>query len=222
MPAGSLAHRKNTDGEDAVTPEDRKELRRSILAKRDALPAQERREKSAAIRRKLWELDDFSSAKNIMIYINFRSEVETLPLVEECLRKNIQVTAPLTIIRPPRLVPYPITDPKKDLRPGYCNIPEPDAARLTPHDPGAIDVVLLPGSVFDAYGGRLGYGGGYYDRFLSRDAPQAVRIALAFEDQLVEKVPVLDHDIPLHYLVTEKRIITMKKETNSVHSKQED
>jgi 5-formyltetrahydrofolate cyclo-ligase len=195
-----------------VTPESRQELRQKILARRDALPAEARHEKSAAIRKKLWELEGFSSAKNVMVYINFRSEVETLPLVEECLQKNIHVTAPLTITKPPRLIPYPVKNPEKDLRPGYCNIPEPDSERLTPQDAATIDVVLLPGSVFDIHGGRLGYGGGYYDRFLAQEAPRALRIALAFEEQVVNKVPVLDHDIPLHYLVTEKRIIKVAKE----------
>ena len=194
-----------------MTAENRQELRQTILARRDALSADARHIKSMAIRQKLWEMECFSSAENIMVYINFRSEVETLPLVEECQRRNISVTAPLTITKPPRLVPYPIKDPEKDLRPGYCNIPEPDTDRLTPQSPASIDVVLLPGSVFDIHGGRLGYGGGYYDRFLAQEAPQAVRIALAFEEQVVDKVPVRGHDIPLHYLVTEKRIIHIEK-----------
>jgi len=145
-----------------------------------------------------------------MLYINFRSEVETMPLIEACRQKNIQITAPLTIVKPPRLIPYPITNPEKDLRPGYCDIPEPDSDHLAPWDPADIDVVLLPGSVFDLHGGRLGYGGGFYDRFLSQEAPQAIRIALAFEMQVVDKVPVQDHDIPVHYLVTEKRVQKIK------------
>lgn len=186
--------------------ENRHELRRRILDRRDSIPPEERHRTSAAILKNLWKINAFSSAKNIMLYVNFRSEVETLPLIEECNQRNIQVTAPLTITKPPRLVPYPITDPEKDLRPGYCNIPEPDQERLTAWDPTEIDVVLLPGSVFDRHGGRLGYGGGYYDRFLAQEAPQALRIALAFEIQVVDKVPVLDHDIAMHYLVTEKKI----------------
>ena len=190
-----------------MTPEERQKLRKSVLARREALPAKERHEKSNAIRQKVWDISGFSLARKIMVYINFRSEVETLPLVEECLHKNIIVTAPLTITKPPRLIPYQISDLDKDLRPGYCNIPEPDSDRLSPQDPATIDVVLLPGSVFDIHGGRLGYGGGYYDRFLTNDAPKALRIALAFEEQLVEKVPILDHDVPLHYLVTDKKII---------------
>jgi 5-formyltetrahydrofolate cyclo-ligase len=197
-----------------VTPDNRKGLRQKILARRDALPADDRRVKSAAIHQKLWELEEFRSAKNIMVYINFRSEVETLPLVEECLRRNIKVSAPLTITTPPRLIPYPLNDPAKDLRPGYCNILEPDTERLMPQIPAEIDVVLLPGSVFDAHGGRLGYGGGYYDRFLAHEAPRALRIAIAFEEQVVDRVPVLDHDIPLHYLVTEKRIIKIEHKAN--------
>lgn len=194
-----------------MTPNNRHELRKRILGQRDSLSRQERRENSTIIINNLWRIKGFSSAKNIMLYINFRSEVETMPLIEACRLQNIQVTAPLTIVKPPRLIPYPITDPEKDLRPGYCDIPEPDSNRLTSWDPAHIDVVLLPGSVFDLHGGRLGYGGGFYDRFLSQEAPQALRIALAFEMQVVDKVPVQDHDIPVHYLVTEKKIRKIKK-----------
>ena len=193
-----------------MTSDNRHELRKRILGQRDSLSLEERRENSKRIINHLWEIEGFSSAKNIMLYINFRSEVETMPLIEACRQKNIQVTAPLTIVKPPRLIPYPITDPEKDLRPGYYDIPEPDSDRLTPWDPAHIDVVLLPGSVFDLHGGRLGYGGGFYDRFLSQEAPQALRIALAFEMQIVDKVPVQDHDIPVHYLVTEKRVQKIK------------
>jgi 5-formyltetrahydrofolate cyclo-ligase len=194
-----------------VTSDNRHTLRKRILGQRDILSRQERHENSTIIINNLWGIKSFSSAKNIMLYINFRSEVETMPLIEACRQKNIQITAPLTIVKPPRLIPYPISNPEKDLRPGYCDIPEPDSDRLTPWGPADIDVVLLPGSVFDLHGGRLGYGGGFYDRFLSQEAPQAIRIALAFEMQVVDKVPVQDHDIPVHYLVTEKRIQKIKE-----------
>ena len=193
-----------------MTSENRHTLRKRILRKRDLLSRQERHENSTIIINSLWGIKSFTSAKNIMLYINFRSEVETMPLIEACRHKNIRITAPLTIVKPPRLIPYPITNPEKDLRPGYCNIPEPDSDRLTSWDPADIDVVLLPGSVFDLHGGRLGYGGGFYDRFLSQEAPQAIRIALAFEMQVIDKVPVQDHDMPVHYLVTEKRVQKIK------------
>jgi 5-formyltetrahydrofolate cyclo-ligase len=185
----------------------RKNIRKTKLGQRDALSAAVRQEKSTEIRKKLWTIGKISRAKHIMIYVNFRSEVETFPLFAECLGENINISVPLTIIRPPQLIPYEIIDPAHDLRPGYCHIPEPDTDRLTPADPANIDIVLVPGSVFDPYGGRLGYGGGYYDRFFANIAPNALRVALAFEMQIVESVPVMDHDVKMHYLVTENNLL---------------
>ncbi len=189
--------------------EDRKSIRKTKLALRDALPLAFRKEKSTQIRKKLWNIEGLAGANHVMIYVNFRSEVETIPFFDECYQKGIQVSVPLTITRPPQLIPYVITHPDQDLRSGYCGILEPDSKSLTPCNPKDIDVVLVPGAVFDPHGGRLGYGGGYYDRFFANAAPNALRVALAFEVQLVDGVPVMDHDKKMHYLVTEEKVRKM-------------
>lgn len=188
------------------TGEERSALRRLKLAERDRLAASLRAQKSRLIRENVLRIDRVKQAKHVMIYVDFRSEVETFALFAALRRQNILTSAPLTVVQEHRLQAFLITDPELDLRPGYCRIPEPDPGRAAPVDPAAIDVVLVPGAVFDIHGGRLGYGGGYYDRFLAHDAPQALRVGLAFAMQVVDRVPVLDHDISLHYLVTEKEI----------------
>jgi len=188
------------------TDEERRSLRRRILAARESLAPSLRAEKSRLIRENVLQIDRVRQAKHVMLYVNFRSEVETFALFAAFRRQNILTSAPLTMVNDHRLTACLITDPAQDLRPGYCQIPEPDPHRAAPVDPSGIDVVLMPGSVFDLHGGRLGYGGGYYDRFLARDAPQALRVGLAFAMQVVDRVPVLDHDVRLHYLVTEKEI----------------
>jgi 5-formyltetrahydrofolate cyclo-ligase len=94
-----------------------------------------------------------------------------------------------------------------DLRMGNYNILEPREECLRPVSPERLDVVLMPGVAFDLTGGRLGYGGGYYDRFLESCSPRCLLIALAFELQIVEHVPCADHDIHIHKIVTEKRVI---------------
>lgn len=186
--------------------DDRKVTRKTILALRDALSWECRQDKSALIRKRLWDIEEITRAKHVMIYVNFRSEVETMPLFQEFFQKKMQVSVPLTIIQPPQLIPYLVTDPDHDLRPGYCGIQEPDNSRLAPCDPRQIDVVLVPGSVFDPHGGRLGYGGGYYDRFFASAAPNAVRVALAFELQVVDSVPLMEHDMKMDYLLTEEKV----------------
>ena len=70
-----------------------------------------------------------------------------------------------------------------------------------------IDVVVVPGALFDCDGGRCGYGGGFYDTYLPTTRPDTPRIGLAFELQLVGDVPCHPHDLPVHVLVTEERVI---------------
>jgi 5-formyltetrahydrofolate cyclo-ligase len=185
----------------------RNTLRKEILAQRDTLTTEQLHLKSLAVLEKVWQVEEFRKAATIFIYVNFRSEVETLPLISKCLAEKKRVAVPLTDKKNNRLIPYSISDPGQQLKPGYCGILEPDPLQAETIDPGEIDLIILPGSVFDAAGGRLGYGGGFYDRFLESAAPAAFRIGLAFEIQVVAAVPLLPHDQKLQALVTEKRII---------------
>jgi len=185
--------------------DERTTLRAQILAARNDLPLDERHQKSRIITERLLALPEFARARTIFAYVSFRSEVETLDLIAHCLKRGVTVSVPLTLPAEHRLLPHAITEPGRDLAPGYCSIPEP-LTTLPLVDPASIEVVLVPGSVFDVHGGRLGYGGGYYDRFL-QGAPQALRIGLAFDLQLVEAVPLESHDQQLDYLITETRTI---------------
>lgn len=192
--------------------DERTTLRAQILAARNNLPLEERRQKSRIITERLLTLPEFAGARNVFAYVSFRSEVKTLELIADCLKRGVTVSVPLTLVREHRLLPYAITDPDRDLVPGYCSIPEPRTT-LPLVDPASIEVVVVPGSVFDARGGRLGYGGGYYDRFLQGAAPQALRIGLAFDLQVVDTVPLESHDQPLDYLITETRAIHIGRTT---------
>jgi 5-formyltetrahydrofolate cyclo-ligase len=189
----------------------RTSLRTEILTARDGLPPEERQQKSRAITEHLLALPEFAKVRHVFAYVGFRSEVETLPLIVHCLKKGVTVSVPLTLPAEHRLLPYAVTDPDRDLAPGYCGILEP-LPNLPPMDPASIEVVVTPGSVFDARGGRLGYGGGYYDRFLQNAAPQALRIGLAFDLQVVKAVPLKSHDQQLDYLITETRTIPFSRE----------
>lgn len=192
--------------------EKRTTLRRQTLAARDSLSAEERQRKSETITKHLLALPEFTGARSVFAYVSFRSEVETLSLIAHCLSRGVVVSVPLTLPAEHRLLAYAITDPNRDLAPGYCSIPEP-LQTLPLVDPTSIEVVVMPGSVFDAKGGRLGYGGGYYDRFLQAAAQQALRVGLAFDLQVVEAVPLESHDQPLDYLITETRTIHLERTT---------
>jgi 5-formyltetrahydrofolate cyclo-ligase len=185
-------------------------LRNNILARRDDLSVEEQREKSRLIMERVTGLPQFQSAASIFTYVDFRSEVATRVLIDYMLEIGKQVVVPVTLVKDRDLLPVSISDPERELAPGYCSIPEPIVAIREKQlvSPGTIDLVLLPGSVFDERGGRMGYGGGYYDRFVSLKAPQALRIGLAYELQVVERAPLQEHDELLDLILTEKRNVT--------------
>jgi 5-formyltetrahydrofolate cyclo-ligase len=186
------------------------ELRREYLASRNGLSRREQEEKSLKITDRLWRLEEFKAGRTVMFYASFRSEVRTAAAIARALAAGVRVVLPRTEPGSRLLLPYLVEDPALDLRPGYCGIPEPDPIRTRPVSPDSIEAVVVPGSVFDARGGRLGYGGGYYDRFLALKAPQARRIGLAFELQVAPGVlPLTAHDQLLHCLVTEERTIVL-------------
>jgi 5-formyltetrahydrofolate cyclo-ligase len=191
--------------------EDREALRQKILGARDGLSDKARQAKSISAMQNFWTLPGMQQWSTLFIYVNFRSEVETLELIKKCINRDIRVAVPLVDASAVRMIPLLIKDPEQDLVPGYYNIPEPDPKKSLRLEPGEIDAAVIPGSVFDIHGGRLGYGGGYYDRFLLNDAPQAKRIGLAFELQVVDKVPLEPHDQPLDILITEERIVNITR-----------
>ncbi|MGI9535542.1 MAG: 5-formyltetrahydrofolate cyclo-ligase [Desulfocapsaceae bacterium] len=183
-------------------------LRAKILGQRDLLTKWQRSQKSERIATALLSSEAVISSSSIFIYVSFRSEVETVSVIQNLLNLGKKVSVPLTQVAQKRLDIVEIEDPERDLIPGYCNIPEPTqqvaAARTIPAE--ELELIILPGSVFDEQGGRFGYGGGYYDRLLVQ-IPLAARYGLAFELQIVEKLNLQPHDQILDRVITEQRVI---------------
>ena len=180
------------------------EVRKLCLAQRASLKEKERETKSLIIQQKLRDLPDFQKAQTVMIFLNFRDEVETTGLAEAtiaCKKKLILPRcAPKGI-----LLPLEVSNLALDLEPGAWGIREP---KLTNEEanPLEIDLVIVPGAGFDMEGNRLGYGGGYYDRFFMRLNPLTPRVALGFECQIIAQVPVDKHDAKMTKLITEKKV----------------
>ena len=192
-------------------------LRAQVLDRRDMLTDMERREKSERIAQALVSSETLASSNSIFIYVSFRSEVETLPIIHLLLEMGKKVSVPLTRVEQKRLDIVMLEDPNRDLAPGYCNIPEPTAevaaARSIPAE--ELDLIILPGSVFDERGGRFGYGGGYYDRLLAQ-IPSAGRCGLAYELQMVKKLVLEPHDQILDSIITEQRVIRVGGRNNQL------
>ena len=184
------------------------DVRSQILTRRDQLTDSERHDKSNRIGSALLETEGVRANDSIFIYVSFRSEVETLTIIRTLLDQGKRVSVPLTRVKEKRLDIVVIEDPDTELVPGYCTIPEPtlQLAESRAIDPEQIELIVLPGSVFDERGGRYGYGGGYYDRLLER-VPTAARYALAFDLQVVPRLDLQPHDQLLDMVITEKRII---------------
>ena len=183
-------------------------IRKEIIQKRNRLSEKDRAAKSRVITEVLLTQKDITEADNIFIYINFRSEVQTRNIIDRLLEMDKKVSVPLTRVRERKLEIVRITDPDRELVPGYCDIPEPREELVSTQSipAEALDLIVLPGSVFDMRCGRFGYGGGFYDRLLA-SIPRASRIALAFDLQLVEKLPLQEHDELLDGVITESEIV---------------
>jgi 5-formyltetrahydrofolate cyclo-ligase len=98
-----------------------------------------------------------------------------------------------------------------ELSAGYMGIPEPAVTEDRERDINDVTLVIMPGAAFDPKGNRLGYGGGYYDRLLSRLRRKIPLVALAYEEQLVDSLPAGPHDIRVHMIVTDRRVIHCRK-----------
>lgn len=182
------------------------EMRQQILTGRDDLSAGEIELKSAAIAERLFRMEAFLNCRTVMFYAGFRSEVQTMGAMFRGLERGLRLALPVTLPARRGLQPRVVNDLARDLRPGFCGIAEPDPDQTVALEPGEIEAVIVPGSAFDLRGGRLGYGGGFYDRFLAREAPRALRIGLAFALQVVGELPLAEHDQRLDYLVTEEQV----------------
>ncbi len=138
---------------DKVQMFNRDRLRREILAIRDSMPRQVLEEKSRQIEARLWQINQFSDCRTVMFYASFRSEVRTAAAIAKCLEAGVRVALPLSIPGSRKLLPYLVEDPGRELRSGYCGIPEPDPARTRSVPPDQIEAVVVPGAVFDLRGG---------------------------------------------------------------------
>ncbi|RMF86283.1 MAG: 5-formyltetrahydrofolate cyclo-ligase [Nitrospinota bacterium] len=186
---------------------EKRTLRKQIWTHCLRLSDEEALIKSHRIQALLFSLPEFQQASFLLFYMAIRGEVQTEAMVRSALQLGKQVAVPLVDTQRRGLRISLVTDVDRDLQPGHFGIlePRPDAIReVSPED---VDIALIPGVAFDRSGGRLGRGGGYYDRFLSTLPARVLKIGLAFHLQLVPCVPRYPHDVPVDMLVTEKEVI---------------
>ena len=180
-------------------------LRTNILDKRNALSKSEVLEKSSSIKKRIFKMDLFRDAQNILFYVSYGNEVYTHDMIKESIKVGKTVVVPKSVTKNHTLILSRFTN-WNDLEMGAYNILEPKNESLTKVDIESIDLIIVPGVVFDESGNRIGHGRGYYDRLLngSQNIPT---IGLAFEFQIVENIEPEQHDEKINIIITEDRII---------------
>ena len=202
----------NSQGSQGENPPDysvmnKEEIRRKILKKRLSLLSEDIRDKSQQVFLNLTETVEYINSRNIMFYVATRSEVQTEEMIKTSIKMGKNIFVPTILPECLNLAPSKIFDFDIELEKGKKGILEPkkEYYRLFPSE--NIDLIIVPGVAFDLSGNRIGRGFGYYDNFL-RKVPSSAKIAaLAFEMQIVKKIPNDKNDIPVHKIITEKRII---------------
>lgn len=177
-------------------------IRQELRERRKALTETSYAEKSKIIREKLESLEAFREATKILVYLSNEEEVDTKELVKDCVRTGRRVYAPK--VEGDSLIICPVQD-WQELKPGAFGILEP-CQTIDAEHPAEMDLILVPGIGFDHHGHRLGYGRGFYDRLL-KDS-KGLKVGLAFDEQLVEELPIEAHDIALDLIITDSGIIS--------------
>ena len=182
--------------------QERERLRAKALHKRDSIPANVRAELSQQIVGRAINWIEMKRANVVLIYLNMRSEVETDDLLNYLLSQNKIALAPVVDTKQRSLTPHRITDAKKDLVLHPYGMYQPNREICFPFPLDQINLIFVPGAAFDPKGYRIGYGAGFYDRFLPR-CPQAIWLGLAYEAQIVTNTLPQPWDVPLHQVLTE-------------------
>lgn len=186
--------------------ESKEEIRRRILGVRGALPEEELAAKSDAILQRVLKTPEYEEADNILLYADYCREVRTRGLFEDAVRHRKRVYFPRADSLTNRMEFYQVTA-LGQMRAGYKGIPEPGELPASRYrlNKNEDTLMIVPGVAFDISGYRLGYGKGFYDRFLA-DRRQISTMALAYACQLVDELPHDTHDIKMDKIVTEEII----------------
>ena len=170
---------------------DKAALREQIRQRKRAMTNQEIAEKSCLLGQMLTATDEYRRAKTVYGYLSFNQEVRTLPILEQALRDGKRVAVPKVCGDEMRFV-Y-ISDFSRVEKNSF-GIPEPIDDEPAARDKTAL--VLMPGLAFDAQGNRIGYGGGFYDRFLAQE-PEHPTVALCYDFQMLPKLETEEFDVPV-------------------------
>ncbi|MDD1655298.1 MAG: 5-formyltetrahydrofolate cyclo-ligase [Methanomicrobiales archaeon] len=182
--------------------EEKNRVRQVMRCNREAMTPAERRERSERICSHVLAL--IPDRETVMVYSAKELEANTLPLIRTLLARGNRVIVPIIVKADVSLRLSYLEDPAV-LVPSTFNVPEPIGNEI-PARPGDVDTIILPMLGFDRNGGRLGYGAGYYDRFLAQN-PRIRKIGIAYACQEADRIPVDGNDIHMNCIITEDGIV---------------
>ena len=194
---------KDADAASATTRSLKADLRRQVLARRDALGAAERKSLSERITARLLELDACRKAACVMAYIGFGSEIDTARFVADILAQGKTLVLPRIERGNRTLKLFEVRDPENQLEAGVWGIRQPRVDLCPEISAAQIEFVLAPGVGFTRHCERLGYGGGFYDRFIRGLVTRPALVAAAFALQVLPELPTSETDQRVDLVMTE-------------------
>jgi 5-formyltetrahydrofolate cyclo-ligase len=180
------------------------EIRRQLREKLAAMSDEDRHAKSLSACSFVMGTSDFAAARVVMLYLSAPTEVDTAPLALRAWQDGKTVVVPKVSWDQRRMLPVELTSLTSGLTTTGAGVREPVAGAPIPLN--LIDLVIVPGMGFTPKGYRIGRGMGFYDRFLAQSEYIGTACGLAFEEQVVDHLPVQEHDVPLAMLATDRGI----------------
>lgn len=188
---------------------EKEKIRRSVLQLLRSWNQEEYKSKSKQIVDRLLGTQEFKESLTIGITISRFPEVDTFPLIETAWSLGKRIAVP-RCIPAERGMDFRTIDTFQQLENSYIDLLEPIVSETEPVKKNEIDLLIVPGVVFSATGSRIGFGGGYYDRYLTDY--KGLAWSLAFETQIIERIPHEPHDLPVSKIITESRILSCSAE----------
>jgi 5-formyltetrahydrofolate cyclo-ligase len=192
--------------------QEKENLRKKCLNERSRISQNKVSCWSKKIKKNFFSLPQLKSAKKIMAYASMRKEIETFDLMEELLDQGYLLYLPFTKKDIIDLGTAEVNDLDRDLKEGVYGVQEPVAKIRNEAVPDDLDLIIVPGACFTNDGYRIGYGGGYYDSFLTKHGAGAVKVGFCYEQFILNSIPIEEHDVPVDIIITENEIIQTKQQ----------
>lgn len=183
------------------------ELRREYTQIREAMDQSDVERLSEKIIDTVLKLPVFKKAKTVMVYLNFKNEVDSLRMIEESYKAGKKVVIPHCVKETMEIIPSELNDIETEIAKGKNGYLQTKKECVKPVPVEDIDLIIVPGIAFDKRCYRLGFGAGYYDRFLRKLNFEKPTIGLCYDFQIIHSIPTEPHDIPLDFIITEERIL---------------